>query len=72
MIGLGNSVDRKEARVRRGGGGEAVTEKNFSAVGQQFGPKIRGAVPLPGPSPIAATELLKQAAKHKKSSPFKP
>ena len=71
MIGLGNSVDRKEARVR-GGGGKAVSEKNFSAFGHQFGPKIRGAVPPPGPSPIAATELLKQAAKHKKSSPFKP
>ena len=68
-------MDRKEARVRGGGGGrgKAVSEKNFSAFGHQFGLKIRGAVPPPpGSSPIAATELLKQAAKHKKSSPCKP
>ena len=44
MIGLGNSVDRKEARVR-----EAVSEKNFSAFGHQFGLKIRGAVPPRAP-----------------------
>ena len=69
MIGLENSVDRKKARVGEGG---AVSKKNFSAFGYQFGLKIRGWRPPPGPSPIAATELLKQAAKHKKFSPFKP
>jgi len=64
-------MDRKKARVVEGRGG-AVSKKIFSAFGHQFGLKIRGGGAPPGPSPIAATELLKQAAKHKKSPPFKP
>ena len=50
---------------------ENSVDRNKARVGEgegsQFGLKIRG-----GPSPTAATELLKQAAKHKKFSPFKP
>ena len=40
MIGLENSVDRKKARVGEGGG--AVSKKNVSAFGYQFGLKISG------------------------------
>ena len=37
----------------KGGRGKAVSEKNFSAFGHQFGLKIRGAVPPPGPLPYS-------------------
>ena len=43
-------------------------KKFFSAFVHQFGPKIGGGGGwgVGGPSPRAATELLKQAARHKK------
>ena len=70
MIGLGNSVDRKEARVR--GWGRGSLRKKFFGLRGSVWSKNKGGGPPPGPSPIAATELLKQAAKHQKFSPFKP
>ena len=69
MIGLENSVDRKKARVGEGGG--SLQKKRFGLRVSVWS-KNKGVAAPPGPSPIAATELLKQAAKHKKFSPFKP
>ena len=62
-------MDRKKARVGEGGGGSL--QKNLFGLWASVWSKNKGGGP-PGPSPRAATELLKQTAKHKKSSPFKP
>ena len=60
-------MDRKKARVGEGGS----LQNNLFGLWASVWSKNKGGGP-PGPSPIAATELLKQTAKHKKSSPFKP